>query len=108
MQGSGCRCRLGRSPGAETLVEKFPSRERSAAATLEPRVTAIVVVRAPGASWTPLELCLRSALAEPSIDELVIVDMGADAVISSALRAFGADRRDVKLIAARERSSAAA
>jgi GT2 family glycosyltransferase len=92
-------------------VEKFPSRERSVAATLEPRVTAVVVVHKmrPGrAYWTPLDLCLRSALAEPSIDELVVVDHDNEAEISSGLRAFQADRRDVKLVNAPRAASAAA
>ncbi len=86
-------------------MDKFPSRERSAAVALEPRVTAVVVSRNTGQS---LELCLRSALAEPWIDELVIVDAGNPGVVSSALRALQADRRDVKLIDATKESSIAA
>jgi GT2 family glycosyltransferase len=92
-------------------VDKFPSRERSTAATLEPRVSAVVVIhqlRADASSWTPIELCLRSALAENAIDELIVVDLGADADISSELRAFQADRRDVKLISAPAGASPAA
>jgi N-acetylglucosaminyl-diphospho-decaprenol L-rhamnosyltransferase len=84
-------------------VDKFPSRERSASVALEPRVTAVVVARntRPGASGqSPLDLCLRSALAEPWIDDLVVVDHGNPAKISSALRALQADRRDVKIVVA--------
>ena len=45
---------------------------------------------------SPLDLCLRSALAEPWIDDLVIVDQRLLASVSpSALRALQADRRDV-------------
>lgn len=87
----------------ETWVDKFPSRERAAAATTEPRVSAVVVVHAVGAkpsSRSPLELCLRSVLAEPMVDELIVVDHANDAAISSALRSLRADRRDVELIAA--------
>ena len=76
-------------------VDQFPSRERSAALALEPRVSAIVVIRSAHAA--SLDLCLRSALAEPWIDDLVIVDHGNTAEVSSALRALQADRRDVKL-----------
>src|SRR6185312_11053587 len=39
----------------------------------------------------------RSALAEPWIDDLVIVDAGNPAPVSSALRALQADRRDVRV-----------
>lgn len=46
----------------------------------------------------PLELCLRSALAEDWIDELVIVDHDNTEDISSTLRAFEADRRDVRVV----------
>ena len=73
------------------------------AATLEPRVSAIVVVQnakpGPGRA-SPLDLCLRGALAEPSVEELIIVDLGKEPEVSSALRAFQADRRDVKLVTA--------
>jgi GT2 family glycosyltransferase len=92
-------------------VDKFPSRERSVAASLEPRVTAIVVVQKwrPGrANWARLDLCLRSALAEPSVDELVVVDLGNDPEVASDLRAFQADRRDVKLVTAPSGANAAA
>jgi N-acetylglucosaminyl-diphospho-decaprenol L-rhamnosyltransferase len=87
-------------------VDQFPSRERSAALALEPRVSAVVVVRNAGSS---LDLCLRSALAEPWIDDLVIVDHGNNPDLSSSLRALQADRRDVRVIsAASDLSSAAA
>ncbi|MES1157385.1 MAG: glycosyltransferase [Alphaproteobacteria bacterium] len=76
-------------------MDRFPSRERAATVALEPRVTAIVVTRHTGQS---LELCIRSALAEPWIDELVIVDNGNPPPVSAALRALKADRRDVKVI----------
>ncbi len=92
-------------------MDKFPSRERSLAATLEPRVTAIIVahkVRAPAHHQAPLHLCLRSALVEPWIDDVVIVDQDNDAEVSSSLRGFQADRRDVRLITARKPTSAAA
>jgi N-acetylglucosaminyl-diphospho-decaprenol L-rhamnosyltransferase len=84
-------------------VDKFPSRERSTAATLEPRVTAIVVVHnmydgAPG--QTPLDLCLRSAMAEPWIDDLVVVDHANAPEISRALRGMQMDRRDLKVVTA--------
>ncbi|MBK8543545.1 MAG: hypothetical protein IPL62_08220 [Caulobacteraceae bacterium] len=46
----------------------------------------------------PLDLCLRSALAEEWIDDLVIVDHDNDEDISSTLRAFEADRRDVHVV----------
>src|SRR5262245_12121096 len=81
----------------ETWVDHFPSRERSAAAALEPRVSAIVVTRNAGPS---LDLCIRSALVEDWIDDVVIVDAGNPEAVSSALRALQADRRDVKIITA--------
>ncbi len=71
------------------------TRARSAAVEPQVRVSAVVVVRAAGA---PLELCLRAALAEPWIDELVIVDNGAPPPVASALRALAADRRDIVLV----------
>ena len=77
-------------------MDKFPSRERSATVALEPRVSAIVVTRNTGQS---LDLCLRSALAEPWIDDLVIVDHGNPRRKSPRdLRALQADRRDVKVV----------
>lgn len=92
-------------------MEKFPSRERADATTLEPRVTAVVVARgvsASGASQSALDLCLRSAMAEPWIDELVVVDQGNAPIISAALRALQLDRRDVKLASAPSSASGAA
>ncbi len=89
-------------------MDQFPSRERSSALALEPRVSAIVVTR--HASATALDLCLRSALAEPWIDDLVVVDHGNSEDVSSALRALQADRRDVRLVTvspARSMSAAA-
>lgn len=76
-------------------MDQNPSRERQSAADLAPRVSAVVVTRHTGQT---LELCLRSALAEPWVDELVIVDNGNPPSVSSALRALQADRRDVSLI----------
>lgn len=78
-------------------MDHFPSRERSAAAALEPRVSAIVVTRNAGPS---LDLCIRSALVEDWIDDVVIVDAGNPEPVSSALRALQADRRDVKIVTA--------
>jgi hypothetical protein len=92
-------------------VDKFPSRERSAAQTLEPRVTAIVVARAVATNATgqsTLDLCLRSALSEPWVDDLVIVDQANAPAVSSALRALQLDRRDVRVVVADARMSAAA
>jgi GT2 family glycosyltransferase len=87
------------STPVEIWVDKFPSRERSASATLAPRVSAIVVAgRGRGKDARLLDLCLRSALAEPWIDDVVVVDYCATAEVASALRALQADRRDVKLV----------
>ncbi len=47
-------------------------------------------------------------MAEPWIDDLVVVDNGDDVEISSALRALQADRRDVKVVRAGAGLSAAA
>ena len=87
---------------AEIRVDKFPSRERETAVALEPRVSAVVVVRniQSVSAQHALDLCLRSALAEPWIDDLIIVDAGNAPEISSALRALQMDRRDVKLVTA--------
>jgi hypothetical protein len=83
-------------------VDKFPSRERETAAALEPRVSAIVVVRnvQSVSAQHALDLSLRSALAEPWIDDVVIVDAGNASGISSSLRALHLDRRDVKIVLA--------
>jgi N-acetylglucosaminyl-diphospho-decaprenol L-rhamnosyltransferase len=93
-------------------VDKFPSRERATAAALEPRVSAVVVARGGPRSVAlggdPLDLCLRSALAEPWIDDLIIVDHGEAPGTSSALRALQADRRDVKVVVADRNASRAA
>lgn len=64
-------------------------------------MSAIVVahkVRPNSSGRAPLDLCLRSALAEDWIDDLVIVDHDNDEEISSTLRAFEADRRDVHVV----------
>lgn len=79
-------------------MDKNPQRQRTALAALEPRVSAIVVarnVRANAAASSALDLCLRSALAEPWIDDLVIVDQGNAPDVSRALRGLQLDRRDV-------------
>lgn len=91
-------------------MDKFPSRERAAAAALEPRVSAIVVARKvrSGRGQSPLELCLRSALAEPWVDDLVIVDHDNTPEVSSALRSLQMDRRDVRVVAAPASLGAAA
>ncbi len=81
-------------------MDKFPSRERESAVALEPRVSAIVVVRNVQSltAQHALDLSLRAALAEPWIDDLVIVDAGNAPDVSSSLRALQMDRRDVKLV----------
>jgi hypothetical protein len=93
-------------------VEKFPSRERASAATVEARVTAVVVahaIDAGGVSRSALDLCARGALAEPWIDELVVVDQANTPAVTSALRALQLDRRDIKLVSvASDAGSAAA
>ncbi len=91
-------------------MDRFPSRERSTPVALAPRVTAVVVVRdvRPGAAGrAPLELCLRSAMAEPWVDDLVVVDHGNPEEISSLLRAHQADRRDMRLVLADPQTSVA-
>jgi N-acetylglucosaminyl-diphospho-decaprenol L-rhamnosyltransferase len=92
-------------------VDKFPSRERTTAVALEPRVSAVVLVRNAHAKLpgqAPLDLCLRSVLAEPIVDDLVIVDQKNGPEVSAALRALQADRRDVKVITAPPNASYAA
>jgi GT2 family glycosyltransferase len=92
-------------------VDEFPSRERTTQVALEPRVSAIVVVRnlrAARPGQRPLDLCLGSILAEPMIDDLVIVDQKNAPEISAALRALQADRRDVKVILATPNATHAA
>lgn len=82
-------------------MDKFPSRARPAASALEPRVSGIIVVCHADDTANvraTLDLSLRSLLAEPWVDDLVIVDHGNPPELSSMLRAFQADRRDVKLI----------
>jgi N-acetylglucosaminyl-diphospho-decaprenol L-rhamnosyltransferase len=90
-------------------VDKFPSRERATAQALAPRVSAVVVVRdARAGAQAPLDLCLRSALAEPWIDDLVIVDHGNAPDVSAMLRALQADRRDVRVVTVEANESSAA
>lgn len=91
-------------------MDKNPQRQRTAAAALEPRVSAIVVarnIRPNAAASSALDLCLRSALAEPWIDDLVIVDQGNAPAVTAALRGLQLDRRDVKLISAPEAATSA-
>lgn len=76
-------------------MDKFPSRERSAAVAVEARVSAVVVANRANAA---LDLCLRSAMAEPWIDEVVIIDHANAPEVSSNLRSLQADRRDVKVV----------
>ncbi len=92
-------------------MDKFPTHAQSVATTTGLRVSAIVVVskvRGTPAARMRLDLCLRSILADPWIHELIVVDLGNEASVSSMLRAFQADRRDVRLIAASSEISAAA
>lgn len=92
-------------------MDQNPSRERATAVALEPRVSAIVVVhgvRPGGSGQSALDLCLRSVIVEPWIDELIIIDQGNAPAISSMLRALQADRRDVKVVATALPSGAAA
>lgn len=91
-------------------MDKNPQRQRTAAAALEPRVSAIVVarnIRPKAAASSALDLCLRSAMAEPWIDDLVIVDHGNAPEVSAALRVLQLDRRDVKVVSAPKSMSAA-
>jgi N-acetylglucosaminyl-diphospho-decaprenol L-rhamnosyltransferase len=76
-------------------VDPKASRERAQRVEPDVRVSAIVVTRHTG---QPLELCLRSLMGEPWIDELIVVDNANPAAVSSALRALQADRRDVVLL----------
>lgn len=73
------------------------TRSKSTSTDADVRVSAIVVVAREAAS-SSLDLCLRSVLADPWVDELIVVDCGAPPVIASALRALRADRRDVVLL----------
>ena len=74
-------------------------------------MSAIVVVhnlQARSSGQTPLDLCLRSAMAEPWIDDLIVIDHGCAAEVSSALRAMQLDRRDMKVLSVDAKTSAAA
>lgn len=84
-------------------MDQFPSRERATALALEPRVSAVIVARGLGpgkAGQAHLDLCLRSVLVEPWVDDVIIVDNGNAPEVSSALRALQADRRDVRIVGA--------
>ncbi len=76
-------------------MEPKAQRSRTADASAPARVSAIVVTYHTGDS---LELCLRSLFSEPWVDEVILVDNGNPAPVSSSLRALQADRRDVTLI----------
>jgi N-acetylglucosaminyl-diphospho-decaprenol L-rhamnosyltransferase len=76
-------------------MEPKAQRSRTADPAADPRVSAIVVTYFTGDC---LELCLRSLFAEPWVDEVILVDNGNPANVSSSLRALQADRRDVTLI----------
>lgn len=76
-------------------MEPKAQRSRTADAAASPRVSAIVVTYHTGDC---LELCLRSLFSEPWVDEVILVDNGNPAPVSSSLRALQADRRDVTLI----------
>lgn len=76
-------------------MEPKAQRSRTADASAPARVSAIVVTYHTGDS---LELCLRSLFSEPWVDEVILVDNGNPASVSSSLRALQADRRDVTLI----------
>lgn len=92
-------------------MDKFPSRERAAAAALEPRVTAVIVARSlrgTGKLASALDLCLRSVQAEPWIDDIVVVDLDNSSEISARLRSEQADRRDMKVVRAPKGASLAA
>lgn len=76
-------------------MEPKAPRSLAASTEAETRVSAIVVA---GEDRAPLELCLRSVLADPWVDELILVDDGAAPEAASGLRALKADRRDVTLL----------
>jgi N-acetylglucosaminyl-diphospho-decaprenol L-rhamnosyltransferase len=71
------------------------SRPRVVAAQSGLRVTAVIAV---GEHIPSLESTLRAVFAEPWIDELILIDCGADGVAASRLRGLQADRRDVRFV----------
>jgi GT2 family glycosyltransferase len=80
------------------------SRPRVVAAQTGLRVTAVIAV----GDFTPsLESVVRAALAEPWIDELIMVDCGATPAEASRLRGLQADRRDVRFLQTRQQISLA-
>ncbi len=84
-------------------MDEYPSRERTSSVALAPRVSAVVVIRQLRGKlldYPPVELCLRSVLAEPIVDELVIIDQKNSPEVSASLRGLQADRRDVKVVTA--------
>lgn len=81
------------------------SRQTTQAADAAIRVSAIVAATPSGRT---LDLALRAALADPWVDEIVIVDTGAPPSVASHLRALKADRRDVALIQAKGKGFAEA
>lgn len=91
-------------------MEKEPHQVAQTAAS-EQRVSAIVVaysIKWPRSGQAPLDLCLRSALAENWVEEVIVVDVDNAPSVSSALRALQADRRDVRVIRAETGASLAA
>lgn len=79
-------------------MEPKASRQTAQAADAATRVSAVLTACPTGRT---LDLALRAALADPWIDEVVIVDTGAPPALASHLRALKADRRDVALIQAK-------
>jgi N-acetylglucosaminyl-diphospho-decaprenol L-rhamnosyltransferase len=73
------------------------SRPRVVATQTGLRVSAVI---AAGEHVPSLDSTIRAVLAEPWIDELIIVDCGMDLAAASRLRGLQADRRDVRFIQA--------
>jgi GT2 family glycosyltransferase len=76
-------------------MEPEASRSRVEAQSSTLRVSAIIVV---GDLAPSLDLCIRQVLAEPWVDELILVDGGATKEMASHLRGVQADRRDVRFL----------
>jgi len=86
------------------LTPKASRGSRAIPTQSQVRLSAVVAARDGVAA--SLELCLTSLLTDQSVDEVVIVDAGAPAALSSALRALAADRRDVRLVSLKEEPAA--
>src|SRR5262245_16468382 len=71
------------------------SRPRVVAAQTGLRVSAVIAV---GDYIPSLDSTIRAVLNEPWIDELVLVDAGANPGAASRLRGLQADRRDVRFV----------